>query len=100
NAPREAIALRGLELQGLDGGNPASTKFDLTITLEEGQGVGRGAISYSTDLFEAGTMKRLAGHYQRLLTEMSESPGEVLAAAQMLTDAEREQLLFGWNQTA
>ena len=63
NAPRQELQLRGLSLSRLRG-ETTSTKFDLTLTLEESGGALHGSLGYNTDLFEAQTIRRMAGHYQ------------------------------------
>ena len=47
-------------------GNDTS-KFDLTLTLCEMDGEIQGMMEYSTDLFEAGTIRRMVNHFHTLL---------------------------------
>ncbi len=58
----------GLELEPLAAGT-GTAKFDLTLTLGGGSGgTGFGGlVEYSTDLFEAATIGRLADHFSTLL---------------------------------
>src|SRR5207244_4114559 len=92
NAHRELFELEGLRLSVM-GGPGESVKFDLTISLQDVAGQLRGTIAYSTELFQAETIKRLAGHYEQLLSEMVRQPGQLHREAAMLTAAERQQLL-------
>src|SRR6185503_12945680 len=100
NAPQGSLELAGLNLSAM----PAHTtqaKFDLTLSLEEtGAGELLGTIEYSSDLFEAETIERLSTHYQRLLAELARDTGQLISQTQMLSEAEREQVLVEWNQTA
>ena len=57
-------------------------------------------IEYSTDLFEAATIRRLAGYYSRLLEAGVANPEQSISEMPMLPDAERQQLLVDWNNTA
>jgi len=98
NANQEAFELEGLRLNVM-GGAGESVKFDLTISLQDVGGSLRGSIAYSTELFAAETIKRLAAHYEQLLSEMVSQPSQLHQQAAMLTAAEREQLLVEWNQT-
>ena len=98
NAHQELFELEGLRLNVM-GGAGESVKFDLTISLQDVAGSLRGAIAYSTELFEAETIKRLAAHYELLLSEMVSQPSQLHQEAAMLTAVEREQLLVEWNQT-
>ncbi|WP_217607409.1 condensation domain-containing protein, partial [Chitinophaga sp. GbtcB8] len=43
-----------------------STKFDLSVALSASAGLNID-ITYSTDLFEAGTVSRMLSHYEQLL---------------------------------
>lgn len=74
-------------------------KFDLLLELEEGTTSLAGCLSYSTELFEAATVERLVGHYFTLLDGMLRQPDEPIATLPLLTEAEREQVVEGWNQT-
>ncbi len=62
----------------------------------------KAGFEYSTDLFEPGTIKRMAAHYQRLLEAIIDDVSQPIATLPMLTAAEREQLLIAplANQTA
>src|SRR6185436_11270383 len=60
NLAIERLELAGLSLSRL----PADTgivKFDLVLTLGEGPGGLAGTLQYSTDLFDASTIDRMAG---------------------------------------
>ena len=77
-----------------------TSKFDLTLVISEtGNGL-EGLIEYSTDLFEAETIRRMCGHYGTLLEAIARDPDQSISRLPMLTDAERQQLLVEWNDTA
>jgi amino acid adenylation domain-containing protein len=74
--------------------------FDLVVkTWESGQGLA-GSIEYNTDLYDAATVVRMAGHFQTLLGSIVADPDRPLSRLDLLPDAERQQLLQGWNDTA
>ncbi len=77
-----------------------TSKFDLTLILSENPQGLDGLLEYSTDLFEAGTIRRLAGYFTKLLEASIADPEKNLFELPMLPDAERRQLLHGWNDTA
>ena len=52
-----------------------------------------GQIEYTTDLFDAATIERLAAHYKTLLKNAVASPAARLSELQILSDAEQHQLL-------
>src|SRR5262249_34316166 len=49
--------------------------------------------------FEAESVRRLLGHYRRLLENVVTDPQRRLSELDLLTEAERERLLVEWNQT-
>jgi non-ribosomal peptide synthetase component F len=69
--------------------------------LESPQGL-RAALEYNADLFEPGTISRLFGCFQTLLESIAgqpDRPDRPMAQLELLTPAERHQLIAGWNQT-
>jgi non-ribosomal peptide synthetase component F len=55
---------------------------------------------YDSERFEAGAMERLALHFEMLLAGIVAAPEQRLSEIEMLTAAERRQLLVEWNATA
>ena len=99
NAPLPALELPGLSLQSVPATNEA-TRFDLEVhMMEQADGI-IGSIVYSTDLFDAATIRRLLGHFQVLLAGITADPEQLLSHLPLLTEAERQQLLVEWNDTA
>jgi amino acid adenylation domain-containing protein/non-ribosomal peptide synthase protein (TIGR01720 family) len=76
-----------------------SAQFDLVVEfLPRGDSLNL-AIEYNTDLFDPGTVERMAGHLQLLLTAIAADPGRSLAELPLLTEAERDRVLVAWNGT-
>ncbi|HVR97534.1 MAG TPA: amino acid adenylation domain-containing protein, partial [Thermoanaerobaculia bacterium] len=99
NAPVESLEMRSLRLRPVH--RIATTaKFDLTLTLGEGDGRLEGTVEHATDLFDAATIDRLIVHYERLLAGALESPGKPLTELLLLTSAEHSQVVVEWNDTA
>jgi amino acid adenylation domain-containing protein/FkbM family methyltransferase len=98
NTPREAVKLSELTLFPLDSESGA-TQFDLTLLMTETQQGLSALMEYSTDLFDAETIQRMAGHFERILGSMVERPEQRVGEIEMLTEAEQHQLLVEWNQT-
>jgi amino acid adenylation domain-containing protein len=86
-----------IELIPLD---PDVAKSDLDLEMVETGDVLSGWFRYSTDLFDAGTIARMAGHFGRLLAGIAEGPGRRLAELPMLTEGERRELLAGGSGPA
>ncbi len=79
--------------------NESRAKFDLTLYMSDtGQGL-EGTFEYNTDLFDAATIARLAGHFQNILEGIVADPSQRLADLAMLTADERQQVLVEWNAT-
>jgi len=53
-----------------------------------------GGLRYRSDLFDAATVARMAGYFQRLLAASPEQP---ISAIPLLSEAERRQVLVEWN---
>ena len=99
NAPLGALQLPGVEVRVLDvaaGGETA--KFDLLVAWQEGAGGLLGAtLEYNTDLFDAATVERMAGHYEQVLTAMVEGIEQRVWEVQLMRAGERAQVLEEWN---
>ncbi|MHA6757541.1 amino acid adenylation domain-containing protein [Streptacidiphilus sp. PAMC 29251] len=96
---------RSWELAGLDveplPGVAHEAKFDLSMYLAEANdGTLDGAVVYTTDLFDEGTAARLVGHFQNLLVAVTTRPDTRLSELELLSAAERRQILSEWNDTA
>src|SRR5262249_45265443 len=81
-------------------GEITTSKFDLSLYFQEVESEFRGTLEYSTDLFERGTIERLAGHVETLLRGAVADPDCRLSALPLLSEGERQRLLVDWNDTA
>ena len=77
----------------------ATSGYDLTLVISETENGLKGKVQYCTDIFEAATIQRLCGHYETLLKTIARDPEESIAKLPMLTERERTQLLYEWNDT-
>jgi amino acid adenylation domain-containing protein len=75
-----------------------TAKFDLALELQERPEGLVGHFEYSTDLFDADTIKRMFGHFQTLLEGIVANPEQTIAQLPLLTQFERQQLAE-WNNT-
>ena len=76
-----------------------TAKFDLTLNFAETEQELHLTLEYSTDLFEAATVKRMLGHLRTLLEGVVADPGQRILELPLLTKAEEQQLLLEWNDT-
>lgn len=98
NTPISALALPGLTLSLLET-KSSTAKFDLSLSMRETEQGLIGSLEYNTDLFDAGTIARMLGHFQTLVASILANPDQRLENLQLLTDAEKQQLLVEWNDT-
>jgi amino acid adenylation domain-containing protein/non-ribosomal peptide synthase protein (TIGR01720 family) len=76
------------------------SKFDLTLSLSETDAGLAGGFDYSTDVFDAETIARMADHFRVLLAAVIADPDQAITALPILPDPERTRVLIEWNQTA
>ncbi|MFI0263822.1 amino acid adenylation domain-containing protein [Streptomyces sp. NPDC017056] len=99
SVPNTGLTLRREEV------HTGSAKFDLLFGFTElrrtgtdAAGIG-GMIEYSTDLFDAGTVRSMVDRLLRVLEAVAADPSRRLGELDVLDPAERERLLAGWNGT-
>jgi len=97
NTPTEPLVLPGLTLELLEIHN-RTTKFDFTVFLFDNPDGLKTTLEYNADLFDEATIGRLLGHWETLLSAVSETADSRLSDLPLLTTDEREQLLNAWNQ--
>ena len=108
DAALAALNLQGLSVSPLAPGG-ALSKFDLSLELRpqaldsaqhaQSQGFS-GRFEYNRDLFDATTIARWAGHLLTLLEAIASQPQTPIQRLNLLSPAQRRQLLVDWNQTA
>ncbi|MCP4669401.1 MAG: AMP-binding protein, partial [Deltaproteobacteria bacterium] len=77
----------------------AEAKFDLFLGLGEDGDELVGGLEYNADLFDATTIRRLAGQLRNLLAALVTAPERRLPQLALLSDAEAHQLLREWNDS-
>ena len=98
NAPLQPLKLSGLSLTPIPL-HSGTSKYDLTLGIEERADSLAGYVEYSTDLFSEATILRMLGHLQTLLEAIARTPDERTSRLPLLTAAEKKQLLQEWNNT-
>ncbi|HEY8893712.1 MAG TPA: amino acid adenylation domain-containing protein, partial [Niastella sp.] len=87
------LAVNGEALPGI------ASKFDCTFNFQQLEHELLVTLEYNADLFEQTTMKRILGHFVKLMQEVTSNPLQPIASLQLLNEAERHQLLHEFNST-
>ncbi|GDZ93325.1 McnC protein [Planktothrix agardhii CCAP 1459/11A] len=98
NTPGSEIEMAGLKVTDLPLEN-TTAKFDLTLAMIHTDNALKGVWEYNTDLFDSGTIERLAGHFVNLLAGIVADPQAQISQLPLLTEGEQQQLLIEWNNT-
>ena len=75
-------------------------QFELSLAAAEVEGSLAAVLEYDAGLFDAATVRRLAGHSRPCWRASPKRPGERLSDLPLLAPAERHQLLAEWNDSA
>ena len=92
------INLGGLVMESIPLERRAAT-LDLVMLIIETTGSLSASIRYSADLFDAATIARMAGHFHALLESVIRDPAAAIGDLEILTAAERQELLVAFNDT-
>ena len=98
NAPMPRQRFEDLTWEPFDFDRGAA-QFDLTLSIDWDR-EGWLSLEYSTDLFEQATAARLLAQFEVFAVAAVADPDLSLSKIELLTPAEREQLLVTWNRTA
>ncbi|WP_098898678.1 amino acid adenylation domain-containing protein [Streptomyces sp. st77] len=96
----QPLELTGLAVQPEYVGSDRA-KLDLVMELLPWPGGGgmRGLFNFSTDLFTRATAERMVEQFQQVLRSVAADPDVRLSGLETITRAEREQVLYAWNDT-
>ena len=97
NVPQQQLQLSGLKLSEV-GGENATAKFDLSLTLVEKGEELQGSLEYSTDLFEGARIERMLRHFDVLLQGIVAQPEQRLWELPLLRAEEWERIRY-WSET-
>jgi amino acid adenylation domain-containing protein len=91
----KAGSFGGVDLVPIPSRSPGAI-FDLHFFMVERAEGWRVTCDYSSDLFERETARRMLGHFQRLLEDIAADPAAPISRLEILTDAEKANLLGDW----
>jgi hypothetical protein len=97
--PVPSVELPGLSVEILDI-HTGTAKVDLSLEFQERGGRLEGWFEYNDELFTVETIARMAGHFRVLLEAAVRDPDRRVSELPLMTDAERRELLVGFNATA
>src|SRR5262249_47514605 len=103
NAPVE-VELSGLSAR-LEEVSVGRAKFDLSVSVAEERGADgspagiSGVIEYASDLFDRGSVEALGSRLVRLLEGAVAAPDVAIGRLEIVSSAERCQLVEEWNAT-
>ncbi|MDC9606952.1 non-ribosomal peptide synthetase [Xenorhabdus griffiniae] len=98
NTPAQELTLPGLQLTTI-AQEHRSAHFDLTLSLSETEAGLIGGLEYATDLFDATTVERIVGYFNKALIAMTVDDTQLIATLPLLPASERQQLLVDFNAT-
>src|SRR5262249_36489135 len=98
NTRREVSEIRQPNAGGR-GEESGAAKFDLMLALTEfGDGIA-GSLEYSRDLYERETIRRMAGHYQKVVEEIVRDPEQRIREIELMSAQEKQQVIVEFNRT-
>jgi amino acid adenylation domain-containing protein len=97
NMPQTETRLADLKMsiQRVESG---TARVDLYLSIEDAERL-NGTLEYNTDLWDGSTTRRMVGHFKNLLEDIVANPDRCLSELRLLDQAERNQLVAGWNET-
>jgi amino acid adenylation domain-containing protein len=90
---RGPLALESLAVE------TGAAQFDLALAMGEVHGTLAGSLRYDADLFDAGTVRRMAAHFVRLLEGIADAPGTRVSRLALLAPDETAEVVHAFNQT-
>jgi surfactin family lipopeptide synthetase A len=76
-----------------------TSRFDLSLELDNRPDGILGRFRYSTDLFERQTIVRMKGHLATLLESIAADPDRLISRLGLLTPPEEQEIRVNWNNT-
>ncbi|MDF5727434.1 MAG: non-ribosomal peptide synthase/polyketide synthase, partial [Rhizonema sp. PD38] len=99
NAPTAS----GLDLTGLNVSplpvKLTTSRFDLTLIMQNSPTGLIGLWEYNTDLFDASTIERMTSHFRTLMEGIIANSEQQISQLPLLTQPEQQKLLVEWNDT-
>jgi amino acid adenylation domain-containing protein/thioester reductase-like protein len=98
NAPTSGLEMSNLNVSSLPV-KLTTSRFDLTLIMQNSPTGLIGLWEYSTDLFDASTIDRMTSHFVTLLESIVANPQQQISQLPLLSEVEQQKLLVEWNDT-
>ncbi|MBW0235826.1 non-ribosomal peptide synthase/polyketide synthase [Pseudomonas sp. D1HM] len=89
-------SLPGLRVERMDW-QPSTAQFDLALDTEEQGEHLHASLTYASEVYDAATIQRLAGHWLSLLRAVVREPQQRIAGLPLLEADEQQALIRQWN---
>ncbi|WP_414445213.1 amino acid adenylation domain-containing protein [Burkholderia sp. 22PA0106] len=99
NNARADLDLGDITLQAMAAAQ-APSQFDVTLELGESDTGIAGRLMFASSVFERASVERYLGYFTALLDGMAADADQPMLQLRMLPEAERRQVMHGWNDTA
>jgi amino acid adenylation domain-containing protein len=93
-------SIEGIEISNYKESKNVTSKFDLLFTFIETKDSLELSLEYNSDLYEDGTVYRIATHIEKLLKEIIAHPDLPINTINFINDIEKQELLENFNDTA
>ena len=100
NTPWEAGTFGDLEVSPAEIAAGGTARFDLAVSVSDYDGQLWLGLEYSTDLFDVGTIERLAAGFETLLAAIVAGPAAVIGTLPVQPYADRQRQLHDWQPSA
>lgn len=75
-------------------------QFEITLVVEEADGILYGCWQYNSDLFDESTIAYLNKLYAQVLSQVSENPELHISEINLLSEDDQKRIVGDWNDTA
>ena len=100
NTPWEAGSFGDLDVSPAEIAAGGTARFDLSVSVTDYEGRLWLGLEYSTDLFDAATIERLAAGFEALLAAIVAEPAAAIGTLPVQAPADRRRQLHDWQPPA
>jgi len=98
--PRWRLPVKNLEVVPEVVFSSRTSSFDLTLSVRQAENGLDAMFEYDTDLFDEGSIERLASHYQALLEEIVANPARQISQFSLTSADEQQRIVATWGAAA